>query len=310
MTASNKNFPLIFIIFKMSLFFMSSTCHPVAVLRTFHGFSLFWTFCCSPYYPNVTEILRVIILFLSIGILGTPRTCLHSIVDILSQGLDTPRGSAAIEDTPRLAELCFQLIYTLCQNKETSEATIRYLRTSHDYFYSHLAHLPLNVPAYSSEDAPADTLCKLNQQSWLLKSIATELRLTAQTRQRSHVQRLLSILLTEPSVFYPQRSSEFAIEPFENDRSRSAPGRKGRKISEILDSIDFTHKVPVLLQSVLNYFEPVATENVITSCDESNSDSPFVYTNLRKLYKLLMTELEVAQGPATEAQRNLLVQVR
>ena len=247
---------------------------------------------------------------LSIGILGTPRTCLHSIVDILSQGLATPRGSAAIENTPRLAGLCFQLIYALCENKETSEATIRYLRTSHDYFYSHLVHLPLKVQAYSSEYAPTDTSCKLNQQSWLLKSIATELRLTAQTRQRSHVQRLLSLLLTEFSVTYSQQSSEFAIDPLENDRSRSSVGRKGRKISEILDSIDFTHEVPPLLQSVLNYFEPAATETVITSCDESNSDSPFAYTNLRKLYKLLMTELEVAQGPATEAQRNLLVQVR
>ena len=248
----------------------------------------------------------------SIGILGTPRTCLHSILDILNQGVDTPRGSAAIEDTPRLAELCFQLIYALCQNKETSEASIRYLRTSHNYFYSHLAHLPLKVPTDSTteENRPANTLCKLNQQSWLLKSVATELRLTAQSRQRSHVQRLLSLLLTEPLVFYPQRSSALVIDPLDDDRSRSTMGSKGiRKISEILDSIDFTHEVLPPLQSVLNYFEPAATESVITSCDESNSDSPFVYTNLRKLYKLLMTELEVVQGPATEAQRNMLIQV-
>jgi hypothetical protein len=134
--------------------------------------------------------------------------------------------------------------------------------------------------------------------------------LTAQSRQRSHVQRLLSLLLTEPLVFYPQRSSELVIDPLDVDRSRSTMGSRGsRKISEILDSIDFAHEVPPPLQSVLNYFEPAATESVITSCDESNSDYPFVYTNLRKLYKLLMTELGVVQGPATEAQRNVLVQV-
>ncbi|CAB4015675.1 nuclear pore complex Nup205-like, partial [Paramuricea clavata] len=244
------------------------------------------------------------------GILGTPRTCLHSILDILKQGLDTPRGSTAIDDTPRLAELCFQLIYALCQNKETSEASIRYLRTSHNYFYSHLVHLPLKVPTCSSgEDVSANTLCKLNQQSWLLKSIATELRLTAQTRQRSHVQQLLSLLLAERSEFYPQRSSESEIDPLEDERTRSAMGSKDtRKITEILHSIDFTHGVPPPLQSVLNYFEPAATEAVITSCDESNGDSPFVYTNLRKLYSLLLSELEVVQGPATTAQRNHLVQ--
>lgn len=258
-------------------------------------------------------------LILTTGILGTPRTCLHSILDILSQGLDTPRGSSAVEDTPRLAELSFQLVYALCQNKETSEASIRYLRTSHDYFYSHLVHLPLKLPKYPSsaeENLPGNTLCRLNQQSWLLKTVATELRLTAHTRQRSHVQRLLSLLLTEPSVFYPQRTSELAFDPLEDTdresvtRLRSTMGSKGsRKISEILDSIDFSHEVPPPLQSVLNHFEPAATEAVISSCDESNGDSPFVYTNLRKLYKLLMTELELLQGPATEAQRNLLVQV-
>ena len=246
------------------------------------------------------------------GILGTPRTCLHSILDILNQGLDTPRGSAAIEDTPRLAELCFQLVCALCQNKETSEASIRYLRTSHNYFYSHLVHLPFKVRRHSSSnetDPPGNTLCKLNQQSWLLISIATELRLTAQTRQRSHVQRLLSVLLAEPSVFYPQQSSQLVIDPLEDEQSQGTLGSKGRKISEILDSIDFAHDVPPPLQSVLSYFEPAATESVITSCDESGSDSPIVYTNLRKLYKLLMSELDVVQGPATEAQRNILVQV-
>lgn len=247
------------------------------------------------------------------GILGTPRTCLHSILDILNQGLDTPRGPAVIHDAPRLAELCFQLICALCQNKETSEASIRYLRTSHNYFYSHLVHLPLKELTYPSEDNDrGNASCKLNQQSWLLKSIATELRLTAHTRQRSHVQRLLSSLLTEASISYAQRSSEFVVDPLEDtELSRSITGSSGsRKLSRILNSINFNHELPSPLQSVLNYFEPAATEDVITSCDESNSDLPLVYTNLRKLYRLLMTELEVVQGPATEAQRHLLVQVR
>jgi hypothetical protein len=118
-------------------------------------------------------------------------------------------------------------------------------------------------------------------------------------------------LLAERSEFYPQWSSESEIDPLEDERTRSAMGSKDtRKITEILDSIDFTHEVPPPLQSVLNYFEPAATEAVITSCDESNGDSPFVYTNLRKLYSLLLSELEVVQGPATTAQRNHLVQVR
>ena len=61
---------------------------------------------------------------------------------------------------------------------------------------------------------------------------------------------------------------------------------------------------------MLSYFDPAVTEAAIASCDETNDCSPLVYTNLRRLYKLLMSELEGIQGPATEAQKNLLVEVR
>ena len=43
----------------------------------------------------------------------------------------------------------------------------------------------------------------MNQQSWLLKAVATEIRLTAINRQRSHLQRLLRLLLEDsPSVLF------------------------------------------------------------------------------------------------------------
>ena len=37
----------------------------------------------------------------------------------------------------------------------------------------------------------------LSQQSWLLKAVATELRLTSVNRQRSHTQRLVQLLLDD-----------------------------------------------------------------------------------------------------------------
>lgn len=41
----------------------------------------------------------------------------------------------------------------------------------------------------------------LNQQSWLLKAVAVEIRLTSVNRLRSHTQRLLRLLLEDaPSV--------------------------------------------------------------------------------------------------------------
>ena len=37
----------------------------------------------------------------------------------------------------------------------------------------------------------------LSQQSWLLKSVALELKLTSSNRQRSHTQRLMNLLLDD-----------------------------------------------------------------------------------------------------------------
>lgn len=45
-----------------------------------------------------------------------------------------------------------QVIYQLCTNTDTSGPTMRYLRTSQDFLYSHLQHLPFIIPSeyYSS----------------------------------------------------------------------------------------------------------------------------------------------------------------
>lgn len=40
-----------------------------------------------------------------------------------------------------------QVIYQLCTNTDTSGPTMRYLRTSQDFLYSHLQHLPFIIPS-------------------------------------------------------------------------------------------------------------------------------------------------------------------
>jgi hypothetical protein len=83
-------------------------------------------------------------LFLCSGVLRSPRTCLHSILCVLEIGVGSKSGPACLYDTPILAELCYHLIYMLCANKDTSDPTMRYLRTTHDFFYRHLQHLPFS----------------------------------------------------------------------------------------------------------------------------------------------------------------------
>ena len=82
------------------------------------------------------------------GILNSPKTCLHSILAILSRGLGTSSGPYCLQETPKLSELCFRLIYLISANQDTSLPTLRYLRTSHDFLYRHLQHVPYDEKMY------------------------------------------------------------------------------------------------------------------------------------------------------------------
>ena len=55
--------------------------------------------------------------------MGSSRSCLHSILSILSTASD--QQPPAITEAPQLAELCFHLIYRLASNPESSESVLR-----------------------------------------------------------------------------------------------------------------------------------------------------------------------------------------
>ncbi|CAM9310082.1 unnamed protein product [Lampetra planeri] len=76
------------------------------------------------------------------GVLGCPRSCLHAILSLLQRGTEKRSGPVLTQQAPHLAELCYQVIYQLCACSDTSGPTMRYLRTSQDFLFSHLQHLP------------------------------------------------------------------------------------------------------------------------------------------------------------------------
>ena len=83
------------------------------------------------------------------GVLGQPRTCLHALLNILQQGVDSGSGPQCLHNTPRLAELAYQLVYKLCALRDTSPPTLRYLRTTYDFLFQQLRHLPFDQMDYS-----------------------------------------------------------------------------------------------------------------------------------------------------------------
>ncbi|XP_053108091.1 nuclear pore complex protein Nup205 isoform X2 [Hemicordylus capensis] len=235
------------------------------------------------------------------GVLGCPRTCLHAILNILESGTETRAGPTAVRESPHLAELCYQVIYQLCACSDTSGPTMRYLRTSQDFLFSQLQHLPFSVKEHE--------IATLNQMSWLMKTASIELRVTSLNRQRSHTQRLLNLLLDDMPVKSYLADGEGGIE----DESRSVTGflhvdtasKVRRKILSILDSIDFSQEIPEPLQ--LDFFDRAQIEQVIANCENRSARGP-VICNVKHLHKVLVAEVNALQGMAALGQRPLLME--
>ena len=90
------------------------------------------------------------------GVMGQPRTCLHALLNMLQQGVDSASGPRCLHDTPRLAELAYHLVYMLCMARDTSAPTLRYLRSTYDFLFQQLQHLPYEQANYSEYDHSHD----------------------------------------------------------------------------------------------------------------------------------------------------------
>ncbi|XP_037243609.1 nuclear pore complex protein Nup205 [Falco biarmicus] len=235
------------------------------------------------------------------GVLGCPRTCLHAILNILEKGTETRNGPTAVQESPHLAELCYQVIYQLCACSDTSGPTMRYLRTSQDFLFTQLQYLPFSIKEHE--------ISMLNQMSWLMKTAAIEMRVTSLNRQRSHTQRLLHLLLDDMPVKPYLADGEGGLE----DESRSVSGflhfdtacKVRRKILSILDSIDFSQDIPEPLQ--LDFFDRVQIEQVIANCEHKNARGQVV-CNVKYLHRVLVAEVNALQGMAAIGQRPLLME--
>ncbi|ESP04618.1 hypothetical protein LOTGIDRAFT_237278 [Lottia gigantea] len=271
------------------------------------------------------------------GVLGSPKTCLHSILTLLNNGVGSRTGPTCLQHTPRLAELAYHLIYVLCANKDTTAPTLRYLRTAHDFLYRQLQHLPFKSTDTVKEIREQVCTCTthlqtwtfpcvndadtVGPQSWLLKTIAIELRLTSLNRQRSHTQRLLYLLLddTEDHAGYQNGGVEDVIDVSGWDRETSmfvsgtasqnktiarSGKRTRRKLLCLLDSVTFSQDYPEQLQ--LDFFDPKLIEQVISNC-ESKTENDVIHCDVRALHRILISELNNQQGSLMAGQRPLIM---
>uniref|UniRef100_A0AAQ6ABG4 Nucleoporin 205 n=1 Tax=Amphiprion ocellaris TaxID=80972 RepID=A0AAQ6ABG4_AMPOC len=225
---------------------------------------------------------------------------------VSSTNLQDPGEGLALADKPTDFSSCCDLdtvcvIYQLCACPDTSGPTMRYLRTSQDFLFSHLQHLPFILPG--------NQIAALSQMSWLMKTAAIELRVTSLNRQRSHTQRLISLLLDDQPHTQHTADGESGME----EETRSVSGflhfdtvsKVRRKLLSVLDAIHFSQDMPELLQ--LDFFERTQIEQVISNCEHINEQGHTV-CNVKLLHRVLVAEVNALQGMAAIGQRPLLME--
>ncbi|GAB6028638.1 hypothetical protein CHUAL_004470 [Chamberlinius hualienensis] len=210
------------------------------------------------------------------GVMGSTQTCLHSILDILSQ-------KNASQFYPVTSELCQQLIYLMCCHGEISGPTMRYLRSSHEFFERQLKQIPY---AAQSLDHTFIATSMLNRLAWLLKTVAIELRVAAVSGQRSNLHRLLSLLVDNKS----------ATEMIEPNRLRP-------KLLSVVDDLQLSQTLPAVPQ--WDYFDSTAVEKIISFC-QRQTPSGFKAIDIRVLHRLLLMEVKGLHGALTLGQQSLV----
>ncbi|XP_064463706.1 nuclear pore complex protein Nup205-like [Ornithodoros turicata] len=239
------------------------------------------------------------------GVLGSPRTCLHAILSFLDQSIE----SKGRYGPPSAIELGYKLVYVLCATPMTSEPVMRYLRTTRDFFYDHLQRQPRSLTG----DENTDTKILL-QQSWVLRCVALELRFTAAQNQRSHVQRLVTVLLEDnPEVLScpVENAGELGSGSFHSSLpSRSSAvqtfvGPVRRKLLKLLDVMDFSHRTPS--KPAWEFFDAAELEKALRECEYQEPGGPLLL-DIPSLYRRLSEEAASAKGPTVFGQKSLVAQ--
>ena len=243
---------------------------------------------------SIGIVYRLLLLIVSTGVMNYPRTCLHSVLSLI-EPTSNYNSMACHHSEPKLAVLCYQLIYLLCSNKTLSAPTLRYLKSNHNFFHVQVVELPMMKEGFARNKVlcSSEELALVRQLSWLLKSVAVELRMTAVSRQRSYFQGLVDTLMNES----PTLETSYQGGIIQNKR----------RILHLLNNVEFGNRDMPQLQ--LTHINVDRLEEVISGlviCDEPTG---IQFTDVKLLHKMLMSDLGTQGTGAAVGHRPQIVEV-
>ncbi|XP_037026300.1 nuclear pore complex protein Nup205 [Bradysia coprophila] len=249
------------------------------------------------------------------GVLDFPSNCIKSLVTILDEALENRKSGFDMASTySRLIQNAYHLLHSLCYNSKTSDVVLRFLRSCNDFFCRHIAAMPFR----STENGYA-----LNQMTGLLKSLAIELKITANNCQVTQFTNMSKLLLgvvqdscqdgkpandmaqyhsiANNSTQYGDNSSIFLSNNNTNRNEQSA----GLLICKLLERCDF--EVKFVDQPKWDFFDNSRIAQLLQSCEFSTGSGPKLI-NIKKLHEILRDELSTVPTTIASGQRQLILQ--
>ena len=213
-------------------------------------------------YPNVAHFLLLgatnVQMVQDPHALGARRTSIHVILDWVNMGI--PRTHRNKTDgelfahaeplfsvLPALAERFYRVLHNLCMHRETSDFTMRYLRTREDFFVRQLAALPFQPPShptpnievgYSDGSRVATTVealtSTLRLRSFVFDLVALDLHILT---NRGHLKSVSELL----EIIYGNEQRQFDIADWEDETFQISPavGQPNLRIIEYVQSLCF-----------------------------------------------------------------------
>lgn len=287
------------------------------ILKTKEAILKLMQLCLNQAPPNISHYLLGFqrtkdiskTVFQQPGVMGFPRTCMHSLLAMLDSSLKSrhvlsSKSNNEAAAQARLLEAAYGLLYNLCAGSKTGQPVLRFLRTSNNFLARHLAALPfLGRGTHNAAE--------LNQMCWLLKMVAIELKASASRSQHSNLASLARILLSSPDE--KARGTLFEVDesPHLQDITKhtnfgefdSKPyDRLMLKLLALLDTSSENLAAPNW-----EYFEPKKVEEVFAQCE--NTMAPGLkLVDVKRLHRILMEELSIIQGNSTVGQRQSIVE--
>lgn len=230
------------------------------------------------------------------GVLDFPRTCLHSLISIIESNGGC---SVATSDTPVLLESACHLLYLLASNGKTSGPVLRFVRLNKRFYMDHLkeAHQHLE-----------NGLHEFNQFSWLMKTLAIELKVSCNAKQVSYLKQNCTFLVNIP-LEDAETTDAFTMQDNNPEDTQMEPREELQTTNFMTSLIEhFDFKSPPVEVPDWEFFDSNVLNNLLASCQlKTNAKVPQLI-DLKKLHQILYEELRTLQGTAVMGQIQSITQ--